>query len=216
MKITRDQAKLLADLQTRIHNQLGIVLGYSHPNVLMVPDNVDYVICEADDLDDDRIQLLHREDLAVEWVDPQHYKVVAGTDPRNDHLVKEFIDKINEGVLTGTLWFDPGVTRTIDEITVRVDRRELPNQGVIFDLTMDEDKGVYSYGMICASARFDRRFKVAKQIIDEMWPQPQTPAVKVPVKDTSEEDTQKIPVLINPPRRNGFLSYLIRLLKNRI
>jgi hypothetical protein len=175
MKITREQASLIADLQARLVDKLGIVVGYSHPNVTVIPENVDYVICESDDIDDEQIQLMYKEDLKIDWLDDNTPKVTPGEKPENDHLAAALITKINESIENGILWFDPGVTRIIDGMTLKVTRKhfnDVVDQDAVFDTNIVSSNmaSMYKYSQICMAASMDRRFKALKNVIDGEWP----------------------------------------------
>lgn len=156
--------------------KMGIVVGYSHPHMTVIPENVEYVICETEDVDDDGIQLLHREDLRIDWIDESTIKISPGEEPQNDHLVKEFLAKITNGLVDGILWFDPGVTRTVDGMTLKVTKKsfnDVVDQDAVFDTNIvgPNMTTMYKYSQICLAANMDRRFKALKQVIDSNWPE---------------------------------------------
>ena len=179
MKISREQASLIADLQARLVEKMNVIICYSHPHMTIIPENVEYVICESEDADDDDIQLLHKEDLKIDWLDENTISVSPGETPRNDHLVEKLLNAINAGLVDGVLWFDPGITRTVDGMTIRVTKKSF-NESVDKDSVFDTNIAgpnmttMYKYSQICLAAKMDRRFKALKTIIDSNWPEVST------------------------------------------
>lgn len=174
MKITRGQASLIADLQARLVDKLDIKIGYAHPNVTILPDNVDFIICESESADDDEIQLIHKNDLIVEWIDEATIRILAEEEPKHDQIVEEFLNRIDGWVTDGTLWFDPSVTRKVDGLTVSVTKKHgISEQDAVYDTNLHSPGSgtLYRYGQIAFAAKLDRRFRALKKVIDETWPQ---------------------------------------------
>tara|TARA_R100001244_G_scaffold25113_4_gene25673 strand:- start:111958 stop:112665 length:708 start_codon:yes stop_codon:yes gene_type:complete len=174
MKITRGQASLIADLQARLVDKLNIKVGYAHPSITILPDDVDFIICETEEADDEEIQLIHRDDLIVEWVDESTMRILADEEPKHDSIVVEFLGRIDEWLTEGVLWFDPSITKEVDGVQVSVTKKcGISEADAIYDtnLLSPNSGSLYRYGQISFAAKLDRRFRALKKVIDEEWPQ---------------------------------------------
>ena len=176
MKITRGQASLIADLQARLFSKLDIKIGYSHPGVTIIPDDVDFIICEPhyeNDEQEDDISLVHKDDLIVEWVDDSTMKIFANAEPQHDNKVEDFVNNIYGWLTDGTLWFDPSITCEVDGITVSVTKKlGISDQDPVYNTNLNNSGhgAVYRYGQIAFAAKLDKRFRALKKVIDKTWP----------------------------------------------
>lgn len=196
---------------------MNVVIGYSHPHMTIIPDNVEYVICESEDIDDDDIQLLHKEDLKIDWMDDSTIRISPGEEPQNDHLVKELLNKINTGLVEGVLWFDPGVTRTVDGMTLKVTKKffnDIVDQDAVFDTNIvgPNMTTMYKYSQICMAASMDRRFKALKKIIDSNWPE--MAKIKEDVDSVPEPNPVEQTEIVEESEEQGPVKYLVSYFKN--
>lgn len=190
MIITKEQAQFIADLAGQIQEQYGFVVGYTNPNLpnLGFPD-ADFVIYDNPELED--LHCFYKDDIQVKAVGPYKVKVLPA-EPEFDEKVEELLAQINEDLLSGKIWFDPGVTREVDGVKVTVTKRSYPNMPDVFETNIySQGYGmVYAYKFINDNAPFDARFKIAKDIIDEFWPQPEVKTVKT--KNPKNNDPQDL------------------------
>lgn len=174
MKITRNQASMLADLTIQIQQHYGFNIGYLNPTINLPMDpSVDFLIFENPAEGEDTLQCFHRDDLQ----DRIQGNIVVRTissEPEHDAKVEELFKRLNDDLFAGVLSFDPGVTREVDGVVVSVTKKEFPNISMnVFETNIFTEKFgvVYTYPIICEHAKIDKKFKIAKDIIDELWPQ---------------------------------------------
>lgn len=172
MQIPRDKAAMLIDLSAKVKKHLGINIGYIHPKAAFMDDKSEFIIREPIN-EDDELQVIHKNDLMIQQQgNIMTHEVVEF--PQHDDQVEELFDKIDEAILDGTITFDPGVTKTINNIEMSVTQRDLTEYigKIVYELPIVTPQGnLYTYTAICQMAEYDERFKVAKQIIDEVWPE---------------------------------------------
>jgi len=174
MIITKEQAQLLADLAGQIQDKYGLIMGYSNP-ALSVPimGDADFIIFENPDLDD--LHCYHKNDIKTQPLGARMVSVVS-SEPEYDEKVEDLISRINEDLLEGKIWFDPGVGREVDGVKIYVTKKSFPGTNEdIFETNIFTDKyGVmYTYEFITEAALQDKRFRIAKDIIDDIWPRPE-------------------------------------------
>lgn len=170
MDLTKEQAKLLLDLSGQIQDQYGIIIGYSNPNVpLPAMANADFTV--FDNPGEDAVQCFHKDDIQVKAMGPILMHVITD-EPEHDEEVQNLLQRLNNDLLNGVIWFDPGVSRTVGDISVEVTRKIFPGDVEVFDTNLFTDRygTVYSYELISSAAKQDKRFKIAKDIIDDTWP----------------------------------------------
>jgi hypothetical protein len=170
MELTREQAKMLMDLSGQIQDQYGIVIGYSAPMIPMPSTReADFIIFENPDME--AIQCFYKDDIRQQALGPYLVQVIP-SEPEFDDEVEGLFKRLEEDLLNGKIWFDPGVSRKVDDFEVEVTRKIFPGGVEVFDtnLTTERYGTVYTYELISAAAQQDKRFKVAKEIIDETWP----------------------------------------------
>ena len=174
MKITKEQAAMLADLAGTIQEKYGYLLGYSNPNVPMpMQREVDFIIYE----NEETLKCFHKDDVTTQPMGPYLCRVIAEF-PEHDDKVQDLFDRLNQDLMDGKIGFDPGVTRTEGEgddlVTVTVTKKSFPGVDEdVFDTDIMSNMGtIYPYRFISAQAKHDKKFALAKKTIDEMWPQP--------------------------------------------
>lgn len=206
MQIPRDKAAMLIDISAKVKKHLGVNIGYIHPKAAFMNEQSEFIIREPIS-EDDELQIIHKNDLMVERQgNIMTHEVVEF--PQHDDQVEELFDKIDEAILEGIITFDPGVTKTIDDIEMSVTQRDLREHigKVVYELPIVTPQGnLYTYTAISHFAETDDRFKAAKHIIDEVWPeeserqfrenvaeQADTPAVKPAKSYRSSKLWQKL------------------------
>jgi len=174
VKITRNQASMLADLSGQIQQHYGFNIGYLNPSMPMPMDpGVDFLIFENPE--EEGLQCFHRDDIVDQPRGPVIIRTIS-YDPKHDAKVEALFNRLNDDLLDGKLTFAPGVTREIDGVKVSVTKKFIPQiQKDVFDTNLfSETFGtLYPYQAICEKAKADKKFQIAKDIIDELWPQPQ-------------------------------------------
>ena len=196
MIITKEQAKLIADLAGQIQEKYGIVIGYSNPT-LPVPasKDADFIIFESPALED--LHCFYKDDIQIKPLG-QHMVRVLPAEPEFDDEVQGLIDRLNNDLLEGKIWFDPVATRVEDGLEVTVTKKKFPGTNEdIFETNIRTDTfgSIYTYAYIAEHARTDKRFKIAKDLIDENWP-------REPITEEEELPQSKV---------NDILSQLFRL-----
>jgi hypothetical protein len=170
---------MLADLSGQIQQHYGFNIGYLNPAIPMPMDpSIDFLIFESP-AEDEELQCFHKDDIVDQARGPVMVRTI-NSDPEHDSKVEELFARLNNDVLNGLLIFDPGVTREVDGVTVSVTKKFIPQiQKDVFDTNLFSEGfgSVYPYEVICDKAKVDKKFQIAKDIIDELWPQPQ-PEVK--------------------------------------
>ena len=174
MIITKEQAQLLADLAGQIQSQYGLIIGYSNP-ALPAPAmrDADFIIFENPDFPD--LHCFHRDDIKEKPLGPYIVRVLP-TQPEHDIKVEELIERINTDIFDGKIWFDPGIVREVDGLKISVTKKSFPGTSEdIFDTNIFTHKygTIYTYEFITEAALQDKRFRIAKDIIDELWPRPE-------------------------------------------
>lgn len=181
MIITKQQAQLLADLAGKIQDQYGLIIGYSNPTLPAPPmQDADFIIFENPDFED--LHCFHKDDIKTQPMGPYMVRVLP-REPEHDEKVEELIARINEDLLDGKIWFDPGVVRNIDGVEVSVTKKTFPGTTEdVFETNIFTEKYgvVYSYELISEAALVDKRFRIAKDIIDDTWPRPEKKKPKEP------------------------------------
>ncbi len=175
MIITKEQAQLLADLVGQIQEKYGLILAYSDPTLPTPPLNyADFIIIK--NIDDD-LHCFYKDDVQISSLGPHAVRVTLA-EPEHDEKVEKLIDRINNDILDGKLWFDPGVIRIVDELEISVTKKSFPgvDEDVFETNIMTDQYGtVYPYKFIASHANNDKRFRIAKDIIDEVWPRTKKP-----------------------------------------
>lgn len=176
MELTKEQAKLLVDLAGQIQDQYGLIIGFN--NLSVNPSAAAAMIREADFIiyeqpEQMSIHCFHKDDIKTQHVGPYTVSVVPSS-PEHDEKVEKLFQRIEVDVLDGKIWFDPGVTRKVDDLEIEVTRKFYPGGVEVFDTNIYTERFgfVYTYDLIVEGAIHDKRFRVAKTIIDEMWPRP--------------------------------------------
>ena len=176
MIITRAQAQLLADLSGQIQDKYGLIIGYTNPEFPASPAReVDFIIFENREgagEEETTLHCFHKDDIQIKPMG-QHMVRVLPAQPEHDEQVEKLIDRINNDLLDGVIWFDPGVTREIDGLKIEVTKKTFPgtDENVFNTNIFTQRYGtVYTYEFITEAALHDKRFRVAKEIIDEEWP----------------------------------------------
>lgn len=174
MIITKEQAQTLSDLSNQIQDQYGLIIGYSNPAVPAPPmRDADFIIFEHPDHED--LHCFHKDDIQTRPLGPYMVRVLP-SEPEHDQKVEDLIARINDDLLEGKIWFDPGVEREVEGLTISVTKRVLPGTTEeIFETNIFTEKYgvVYTYEFITEAALHDKRFRIAKDIIDEVWPRPE-------------------------------------------
>jgi hypothetical protein len=186
MKITKQQAAMLADLASTIQEEYGYLLGYTNPNVPMpMQREVDFIIYENEEI----LKCIYKDDVTTQPMGPYLCRVISEF-PEHDDKVQDLFDRLNQDLMDGKIGFDPGVTRTEGDVTVSVTKKNFPGMDEdMFDTNIMSNVGtIYPYRFISARAEKDKKFALAKKIIDDMWPQP---------GQESEQSTQKKPNLLD-------------------
>lgn len=168
MDLTKEQAKFLIELSGQIQDQYGIVIGYNNP-ALPAPSTreADFMIFEHPELG---IQCFHKDDIQTKPMGPYLVQVVPN-EPEYDIKVEELLERVKNDLFEGKIWFDPGVTRIVNGLEIEVTRKIFSGIEVFDTNIFTEQYGtVYTYDIIKAAAQYDKRFQIAKDIIDEVWP----------------------------------------------
>jgi len=176
MKITRNQANFLADLSTQIKEHYGYNIGYLNPAIALPMDpGVDFLIFEdPEGEEEDNLQCFHKGDVR----DQMMGNIVVRTinqEPDHDEEVEKLFKKISDDILDGVIAFDPTVTKEVDDIRVTITKKRFPDHvGDVFETNIFTERygTVYTYPIICEHAKIDKKFKIAKELIDDNWPQP--------------------------------------------
>jgi hypothetical protein len=156
---------------------MGIHIGYITHNAAFLNDEVEFVLREPTG-EYDVLQLLHKDDLVLHR-DGNILTSEVKPDVKHDEEVEALLNTINEAMMDGVLYCDPGVTREIEGIgIVHITQRDLtehPRIGkFLYELPLVGPRGnVWTYEAIDGHAEHDNRFKVMKDIIDEVWPEEQ-------------------------------------------
>ena len=125
---------------------------------------------------------------------------VLPSEPEHDEEVEDLIARLNNDLLEGKIWFDPCATRVEDDLEIEVTKKRFPGtQEDIFSTNIKTEKfgTVYTYEYIAEAAHHDKRFRIAKELIDENWPRKQ--------QEEPEVLEEEVPTL------GGFLSKILRL-----
>lgn len=192
MIITKQQAQMLTDLASKVQDQYGIIIGYSNPAFTTPEHDADFIIFEDPRFED--LHCFHKDDIKTQAMGPLMVRVLP-REPEHDDKVEALLERLNEDLLEGKIWFDPGIVREIDGLEISVTKKNFPGTDEdIFDTNIFTEKygTVYTYEFIVEAAHMDKRFKIAKDIIDETWPRP----VKAP-----------------PKKPNKFAEQLVRFLR---
>jgi hypothetical protein len=171
VKITKEQASMLADLAGTIQEKYDLLIGYSNPAIPVIQQReIDFIIYENDD--SDTLRCFHKDDVTLQPMGPYLCRVVPEF-PEHDDKVQDLFDRLNHDLLDGVISFDPGVTRTEGNITVQVTKKRFPGiDEDLFDTNIPSNIGtVYPYRLIVIHAEHNPRFALAKKVIDEFWPQ---------------------------------------------
>ena len=171
MIITKEQAQLLADLAGQIQDQYGLIVGYSNPSMPSPPmRDADFIIFESPEHED--LHCFHKDDIQTRPLGPYMVRVLP-SEPDHDDKVEGLIARINNDLLDGKIWFDPGVSREVDDLKISVTKKVVPGTTEeIFETNILTDRYgvIYTYEFIAEAATHDKRFRIAKDIIDDVWP----------------------------------------------
>lgn len=172
MELTKEQAKLLIDLAGQIQTHYGLIIGYSTPTIpLPSTKEADFIIFEHPDLGE--IQCFYKDDIEQRPMGPYLVQVLP-QDPEHDEEVENLLNKLNQDLLDGKIWFDPSASRELDGEMVEVIRKEFGKVEVFDTNVFTERYGyVYTYDIVCSLAQDDKKFAVVKELIDENWPRPE-------------------------------------------
>lgn len=191
MKLTKNQLELLMDLSGQIKEKQNILIGYATPSIpIPMMQTVDFIVW--DNPSEEAPQCFHKDDVEVRSLGQTMVRVLPEI-PAHDDKVEELFNRIDEDILAGKIWFDPSGEKTVDGVTIHVSKKKFPEALVDVYVTniVDERFGsVFTYNFISEAAKNDHRFKIAKDIIDELWPQPEKP--KLPEVKTQSEDMNNL------------------------
>ena len=174
MIITKHQAKFLMDLAGQIQDKYGLIVGYSHPHIPAPPmTEADFLIFENPDFED--LHCFHRDDIKTQAMGNYMVRVLP-REPDHDAKVEDLLDRVNVDLLEGNIWFDPSANRVVGDLEIIVTKKTFPGTGEeIFDVNIVTEKygTVYNYEVISEAALSDKRFRIAKDLIDDTWPRPE-------------------------------------------
>ena len=172
MIIPRNTATMLIEIAPRLR-QYGVNIGYISQGIAVLDQSSEYIVRESATEDGEHvIHFLHINDLKIEKQGNiiQHEMLEF---PENDQLVEEMLAKINEAILNGEIWFDPGVTREIDGKPITITLKIFPNaKEPWFDIPVLNNKTgyLYSHSQVIEKAKTDPFFTAALEIIKDVWP----------------------------------------------
>jgi hypothetical protein len=191
MIITKQQAQLLADLSGQIQDKYGIIIGYSNPALRPSPTmDADFIIFESPDVKE--LVCYYKDDIKTQPLGPYMVRVLPNN-PEHDEKVEGLLSRINGDILDGKIWFDPGVEREVDGLKISVTKKVFPGTSQdVFDINVFTERygTVYTYEFITEAALKDKRFRIAKDIIDDVWPRPKKG------KAASEQNTDSVSDLL--------------------
>lgn len=174
MIITREQAHLLADLAGQIKDKYGLIVTYINPALSMyASNNADFIIYESGERG---LFCFYKDDIRTQNISGTLVKVLPD-EPEFDDKVETLFERINNDLLEGAIWIDPGFIKEVDGVEVNVTKRKLPDDREVFETNIySETYGVvYPYEYIELQAPLDKRFAILKDVIDENWPRPPKP-----------------------------------------
>lgn len=164
---------MLTELLSQIRDELGVGIGYSHPFIgHHVESEDEFVIFEGPNLgEEDNAQLLFRDDVEFSYQDQLVYSRIAQF-PEHDEKVEGLLTEIDEAILDGRIWFDPGCIRKVEDYTFDIIMR-----GDIFkiEVTTPEDEAlvfIYDYQSLKKASKKHKYLKHAVKIVNEFWPRP--------------------------------------------
>lgn len=123
MKLTRQQQKMLMALQTVIEVEWGIRIGYSCPMGSFTSPEDDYLVFEEprngqttffQSENDWEPSLYHRADVPIESESGLSTRECPQDFPLHDEEVEKFWARIQDALLSGELYHEPGFTRYFD------------------------------------------------------------------------------------------------------
>lgn len=170
MIITKEQAQLLADLAAQIQEKYGLIIGYSNPQLPTPMYDADFIIYDNPELED--LRCFHKDDVKTQPHGTYLIKILP-QEPEHDYQVEGLLTRINNDLLEGKIWFDPGLSKVVDGMEISVTKRRFPGyKEDIFQTNIYTERYgmMYTYDFIKEAARIDKRFLIAKEIIDEHWP----------------------------------------------
>ena len=175
--------ELLGELSGKIQEHYGLTINYVNPTVpvSMVKEiEADFLIYENPEADD--IMCFHKDDIKTQPQGPYMVRILP-SNPEYDERVQNLIDRVNGDLLNGKIWFDPCFTKKEDDLEIEVTIKHFPGcEHPVYDTNIFSERygTVYTYEVICEYARIDKKFKIAKAIIDENWPRPEPKAEPEP------------------------------------
>jgi len=201
MLIPRQTATMLIELQVKIRKNLGVSIGYIHPKMAFLNESDDFIVRESEDVDDDDIQLLHRDDILIQKMGTMLQHQICD-EPGGEDKVQELLDKINEAILAGVIYFDPIATEKIDGIEMSITKKLTLDNHIVFDVPVMSPQGTYYYyDQVIQLAQVDKRFDVAKQIVDKHWPEIKEEYRRLLEEQKAKEieaSTKKIQIILGP------------------
>ncbi|MHA1839905.1 MAG: hypothetical protein ACTSYO_08145 [Candidatus Ranarchaeia archaeon] len=176
MKITENQMKVLGELSGKIQKEYGLTINYINPAVpvsMIKDDEADFIIYENQNAED--IMCFYKDDIQARPQGPYMVRVLPN-DPKHDSKVQDLIDRLNDDLIEGKIWFDPCHSKVENGLIVEVTQKIFPGtDNPVYNTNIFTEKygTVYTYELICEFANYDKKFKIARDIIDKHWPQPE-------------------------------------------
>lgn len=113
MLITQEKSNMLIELSTLIRVKLGISIGYFCPKGSFCSENDDYLILEQEESDGSWTSFFlskneYKRESAGILVSIERLELSEPSE------TTAFINKIDEMLISGELYFDPGITRFVN------------------------------------------------------------------------------------------------------